>query len=96
MTVEGLSAVRYAVCAIGWLPISSEDYYENPRRDKFRIEGTGFLIARRRVATCAHVIDSLERIKKKQGTKPCTIGVQFVHPPRAGADADMSTSFRLS
>ncbi len=94
MTVKGLSAVRYAVCAIGWLPINSEDFYANPRRDKFRIEGTGFLIARRRVQTCAHVIDSLERIRKKQGTKPCTIGVQFVHPPRADADADMSTSFR--
>ena len=94
MTEEGLSAVRYAVCAIGWLPITSEDYYANPRRDKFRIEGTGFLVARKRVQTCAHVIDSLERIKKKQGTKPFTVGVQVVHPPRAGAAADMSTAFR--
>jgi hypothetical protein len=64
------------------------------KRDKFRIEGTGFLIARHGAQTCAHVISSLQQIKKRQGTKPCTFGVQFVHPPRPGADADMSTSFR--
>lgn len=94
MIADGLSELRYAVCAIGWIPMNSQDYYANPRRHKFDIEGAGFLVARRRVQTCAHVIDSLEQIKRKRGRKPFAEGVQFVHPPRAGTDADMSTSFR--
>jgi hypothetical protein len=94
MTEKALSAICYAVCAIGWIPLTSEEYYANPKRNKFDIEGTGFLVAQRRVQTCAHVIDALERMRKKRGRKPFTVGVHFVHPPRAGADADMSTSFK--
>ena len=86
MAGERLSAVRHAVCAIGWINTTSEDYFANPRRGKFDIEGTGFLIAPRTVHTCAHVIESLERIKQERGEKPFTVGVQFVHPPRAGAE----------
>ncbi len=94
MVGERLSAVRHAVCAIGWINTSSEDYFANPRRGKFDIEGTGFLIARRTVHTCAHVIEALDRMKKKRGQKPFAVGVQFVHRPRAGADADLSTSYQ--
>jgi len=94
MTEEGLSAVRHAVCSIGWLRVGSEEFFEKPRHEKFDIEGTGFPVARRMVQTCAHVVNSLLRIKKTRGQKPFTAGVQFTHPPRSGADADMSTSVR--
>jgi hypothetical protein len=52
MTEKDLPVIRQAVCAIGWIPLTSEEYYANPKRDKFDIEGTGFLVAQRRVQTC--------------------------------------------
>jgi hypothetical protein len=35
MTEKDLPAIRHAVCAIGWIPLTSEEYYANPKRDKF-------------------------------------------------------------
>jgi hypothetical protein len=86
--------IAHSVCAIGWLDVPAERYVENPKRNVFSIEGTGFLVAPRRVLTCAHVIDALKQIKKKRGARPFAWGVQFVHRPLPGADANMSSSFR--
>jgi hypothetical protein len=94
MIGSGLSAIRYAVCAIGWVSVAMGDYYANPKRSKFDIFGTGFLVTRRGIVTCAHVIDALEQIRRKRGRKPFARCVQFVHPPRPGTDADVSTSVR--
>lgn len=95
MTIgSSLSTIRYAVCAIGWVSVSMDEYYANPRRNKFDIVGTGFLVTRRGIVTCAHVIDTLEQTRRKRGRKPFSVCVQFVHPPRPGTDADMTTSVR--
>jgi hypothetical protein len=89
-----LSTIRHAVCAIGSVTMPLEAYHADPMRGRFDIEGTGFLIGQRGIQTCAHVIESLEQKGKKRGDKPFSVGVQFVHPPRPGADAEMTTSFR--
>jgi hypothetical protein len=41
MSEKGLSAIRYAVCAIGWIPLTSEEYYANPKRNKCSIAVRG-------------------------------------------------------
>jgi len=93
VTPQALSAIRHAVCAIGWIPMTSDEFYAEPQLDRFEIEGTGFLVTPRNVATCAHVIVSLQRKKRKRGQKAFTRGIQFVYPPASGG-GEMSTVFR--
>ena len=59
MTPEALSGIRHAVCAIGWIGTTSDEFYTDPKRGRFDIEGTGFLVGPRSVVTCAHVMESL-------------------------------------
>ena len=93
MTPEVLSAIRYATCAIGWIGTTSEEFYADPKRAGFDIEGTGFLVGPQQVATCAHVVESLQVIRQRQGLRPFAWGVQFVYPSASGA-GDMTTAFR--
>ena len=92
MTPQALSAIRHAVCAIGWIPTTSEEFYAEPKRSRFDIEGTGFLVGSRAVVTCEHVIEALQKKKRTRGPKPFAWAVQFVYPPASGAE--MSTVFR--
>lgn len=93
MTPKTLSTLRYAVCAIGWIGTRWEEFYSDPKGGHFEIEGTGFLVGPTSVATCAHVVKDLNRIKQKRGTRPFAWAAQFVYSA-AAADADISTAFR--
>ena len=92
MTPEALSAIRQAVCAIGWIGTTVDELYTDAKRGQFDIEGTGFLAGPRSVVTCAHVMESLQRLKLKRGPKPFASGAQFVYPSSSGGE--MSTVFR--
>ena len=74
MTPEALSAIRQAVCAIGWIGTTVDELYTDAKRGQFDIEGTGFLAGPRSVVTCAHVMESLQRLKLKRGPKPFASG----------------------
>jgi len=93
VTPEQLLAIRHAVCAIGWIGTTMEEFNADPKRGKFEIEGTGFLIDPRHVVTCEHVVSALQEVGKKQGPRPFVRVAQFVYPPVAGA-FDMVTAFR--
>ena len=86
MKPEDLLAIRYAVCAIGWIGTSSDKYYADPTRGKFEIEGTGFLIESRVIQTCDHVVEALERQRKRRRGKPFGSVAQFFYPDAAHSD----------
>jgi len=83
---EDLFSIRYAVCAIGWIGTSSDEYYADPTRGKFEIEGTGFLIEPRVVHTCDHVVEALERQRKRRRGKPFGSAAQFFYPDASHSD----------
>lgn len=87
MIPKDLAAIRYAVCAIGWVGVPPEKFYADSTGGKFEIEGTGFLIEPTVVQTCAHVIDQLERQRRKRGPRPYASAVQFFYADHSASDA---------
>jgi Trypsin-like peptidase domain len=83
---EALSAIRYAVCAIGWTGVTREEFEADSMGRRFEIEGTGFLVEPTVVQTCAHVIEGLERVRRKRGPRPYASAVQFFYPDPLAAD----------
>src|SRR4030095_1827548 len=86
MTPQILTAIRHAVCAINWLRGTSEEFYAQPKRDLMEIAGTGFLVGRQTVLTCAHVVTSIQDVQRKRRGKPFAWGVQFVYPSTSGGE----------
>src|SRR5262249_24637357 len=64
-----------------------EKFYADSTGGKFEIEGTGFLIEPTVVQTCAHVIDQLERQRRKRGPRPYASAVQFFYADHSASDA---------
>lgn len=83
MDSPGVRLVRRAVCAIGYTKVNPRESIEGAETS-FEIVGTGFLAQPRRILTCAHVVDDLEREMKKKRIPVEQRGVQFVYPLESG------------
>jgi hypothetical protein len=79
-----LSRIRRITCAIGVLKVSVDDYCKDPTDPKFKIFGTGFLIAPLLVITNRHVLTSLSAFLEKESLPKNRRHVAFMRPDGAG------------
>jgi S1-C subfamily serine protease len=90
---EELARVRKAVCSLGSIRVSFEEYLADPTRGRFEIMGTGFLVGPMFVLTCAHVICALEQEQRKSGRRPYGQGAVFGYPA-LDASGEWTTAIR--
>ena len=91
INLDILPSIRTAVCAVGYLAVTLEDYLKNPyERDHFRVKGTGFLIRENTVITNRHVIQAIRNDLIDRRIPDDRRITQFVFP---GEGAGWHTSF---
>lgn len=79
-----LVRIRRITCAIGVLKVSVDDYTKDPADPKFKIFGTGFLIAPMLVLTNRHVLTNLTAFLEKESLPKNRRHVAFTRPDGVG------------
>ena len=79
-----LARIRRITCAIGVLKVSVDEHIKDPAEPKFKIFGTGFLIAPLLVLTNRHVITNLTSFVEKESLPKNRRHVAFTRPDGVG------------
>jgi hypothetical protein len=75
--VTDFRAIRQAVCAVGYLTVPVQEAAAKPKLAAVEVIGTGFLIASGHVITCAHVLEDLDRQRRRRRLGPDRAVLQF-------------------